>query len=384
MPLVTTAKANSLNSNTPSHVISRQEVSIAKPTGSTARAEALKARLMGSTSTQPIAPRPAGSSARQEAFSKAQKFAVQPQQQPKVVNATPPRTPARAIPTDFSNMELPPSGLTPGSEASPQPANTTEAPKAAPEATSEPLSPQADALARREIQLRKAQQRLKAEQEAWKLEKDKYVPKERISSETLKVLAEANVTPDKLVELQINQASSQDPQQVLLNRISELETKLQGIVDPENGALAQRDKAAYTQVIKQIRSDAQLLVDSDPSYGLIKSEGQTEEVVKLIDSVFDSEGIVLDVEEAAQLVEEKLAERLARDYERLSKYDKIIAKYGKPAENPAEAVPAQQSQHKAPINSTTLTNAGSATAPMSSRDRAVLKVQAALNAAKGR
>lgn len=379
MPLVTTPRAGSANSNTPSKVITRQEVSVARPTVSSARAEALKSRLTAPPPSQPVAPRPTRSSARAEEMSKLQKFNT-PIPQP--AKPLPARTPARVMPNNLDEIELPPSGLAPGQELV-QDTNSIETPEPIAEAISEPLSPQFVALARKERQLRKAQLELKASQDAWKQEQANYIPKQQLTSETLKVLAEAGITPDKLVELQINQAASQDPQQALLNRIAELESKLTGIIDPENGTLAQRDKEAYTAAVEQIRQDAKLVVESNPEFGLIHSEGQTEEVVKLITSVFDEEGVVLDVEEAARLVDKKLTERLSLQYERLNKYEKIKARIGKQAEL-AEANKAQLSQSSEQPRVNTLTNTGSVTRPLSARDRAVLRVQEALNAAATR
>lgn len=369
MALTTTPKAKSASSNTPSSTITRQEVSIARPTASTSRAEALKKRLSEKAPTQPVVPRPSGSTARREELAKLNKFT-----QAVTTPATQqPATSARVTGEDLSAIEPPPSGLAPG-----QVTTIAEAPKVTTEANSAPLSPEAASLARKEMQLRKAQREFKAAQDAWKQEQANYVPKERLTTETLKVLSEAGITPDKLVELQINQASAQDPQQILINRIADLENQLKGITDPENGILAQRDNSAHAQAVKQITSDATLLVNSNPKYETIKSEGQTEEVVKLILGVFDEEGEILDVEEAADLIEAKLSDNLLKQYERMSKYSKIKAKFGQASEVP-EANTVQQPQTPR-VN--TLTNAGASQRPLTPRERAILKVQANLEAAK--
>lgn len=370
MALITTPKAGSVNSNTKSAVVSRSEVSVARPTASHARAEALKAKLRGGPAptpkAQPVAPRPMGSTSRREEVAKLQKFnSPAPQTKPNP-------TQSRAVPENLESIAPPPSGLR-------QADSTIEAPAPAPEVTREPSNPQLDALARKERQVRKAQQELKAAQDSWKQDQAKYVPKERLTSETLKVLAEAGITPDKLVELQLNQAP-QDPNQALINRIAQLEDQLKGIVDPEKGVLAQRDERDYNSAVEVIRTDAKLLVDSNPDFGTIKSEGKSEEVVDLITKVFDAEGIILDVEEAATLVEDKLVQRLTSQYDRLSKIDKIKKRLGQATETSPEATPPQQSANKKTVN--TLTNAGAATHQLSPRDRAILRVQEAMEAAK--
>lgn len=375
MPLNVSLKPGSNTSSTPSVKISRSEVSFGAPKGSTARVEALKTRLNATPPSQPIAPRPAGSSARREEMAKLNKFTSSPQ------SPTPAVSNSRSIPNNLGEIAPPPSGLAPGSVES-APGKTVEAPQKTLEASNETLSPQLVALTRKEQQLRKAQKELKAAQDAWKQEQANYIPRSALTSDTLKVLSEAGITADKLVELQINQATPQDPNKALLDKISALEKQLQDVIDPENGTLAQRDKSAYTQAVSQIRDDAKLLVESNPAFETIKSENKTEDVVELITGVFDEEGIILDVEEAAQLVEDKLVEHLTRQFDRISKYQKIKAKTGQQAEL-AEATNAQLEQKDSPkIN--TLTNAGSSMRPLSARDRAVLKVQAAIEAAKGR
>lgn len=381
MPLNTSPKAASTASATPSRVISRPEVSMGRQTVSSARAEALKTRLTQAPPAQPMASRPVGSSARGEQLSKLTKYSTQ--SPPPQAKPLPARTPARVAPSNLEDIAPPPSGLAEG-ESHVQPATDIEAAPPAEATSGTELSPQFAVLARKEQQVRKAQQELKAAQDAWKQDQAKNISKDHLLADPLKVLAELGITADKLVELQINQAAPPDPQQVLLDKISQLEAKLNGIVDPENGELAKRDQQAYDQTVKQIEADAQLLVDSNPAYGTIKSEGKTKDVVELITSVFDEEGTVLDVEEACQLIEDKLTEKLLADYQRLSKIEKIQNRLRKPAENPEEATPpAQQHANQAP-KQTTLTNAGAATRQLSPRERAVLLVQERLNAAKGR
>jgi hypothetical protein len=383
MALVTTPKAGSANSNTPSKVIERQSVQVSKQTPSSARAEALKARIAGKVAApvaQPVAPRPTGSSARREQVASLKQFKTPATAQTAPTPGLTPKTSARAAVEGLESIEPPPSGLAPGQEPVIQEPTDTETPAPAVEATNEQLSPQFVALARKERQLRKAQQELKAAQDAWKQDQGKYVSRDNLTSDTLKVLAEAGITPDKLVELQLNQATPPTPEQELKSEIAKLKAQLNELVDPENGTLAQRDKQAYEQAVSQIRSDAQLLVESNPAYETIRSEGQSEEVVKLITSVFDAEGVILDVEEAARLVEDKLVERISKQYERITRLTKFKAKFGQSAE-PAEVTPAQQtpSQPKP-----TLTNAGTSTRPLSARDKAILRVQEALDRKKGR
>lgn len=374
MALNVISKPQSSTSSTPSRVISRPEIPLGRKTASSARAEALKARLKAPTS-QPVAPRPAGSTARAEGIASQKRFAAEAAPQaPKISD--------RSGGVNLSEIKPPPSGATS------TPRQNVEAPKpSSTEATGQQVDPQSAALIRREQQVRKAQKDLQAAKDAWKQEQANYIPKSQLTSETLRTLSEAGITADRLVELQINQAGTadntpKDPQQVLLDEISALKKQVSDLIDPENGTLAKRDKAEYDQAVQQIRQDATLVVESNPKFGTIKSEGTTEDVVELVTKVFDEEGIILDVEEAASLVEAKLVDRLTKQLDRVKKLDKFKSQFGTVPEVP-EATPAQQSP-ATPHQATTLTNAGASQRPLSARDRAVLKVQAALERAKGR
>lgn len=379
MPLVTAPKEASASAPSSSPVqvrstVPRPQVSLRIPQASTARAEALKSRL--SAPPAPVAaPRPAGSSARARETNPYQKFNTTPQ------------TPAQAKPQsrlsaqDLGSIEPPPSGAVDSTHLD----SSTESVDAAPEATSEALSPQFVALARKEKQLRKAQQELKVAQDAWKQDQGKQITRESLLADPLKVLAEAGITAEKLVELQINQSVPKDPLQQALDKIQQLEDRLNGVTDPENGELAKRDKQAYEDTVQQIESDAQLLVDSNPAYETIKSEGKTSEVKDLILAVFEQEGTLLDVEEACKLVEEKLVQNMLTQYERMDKMAKLKARLRKSTENSTEAmddqvISAQQSHSRPQL--TTLTNSGASTRPLTARDRAIIKAQAAIDAAK--
>src|SRR5271165_3159867 len=137
MPLNVSPKAGSVNSNTPSATITRQSVSLRPPPVSTARAEALKARLRA-PAAPPVAPRPPGkTSARSQAEMAKLQNIPQPTQPPRLTT-----------PKDLSSIEPPPSGLVSPPSGQVPLSETAESPAAG--ATSAPLSPQFVALAREE------------------------------------------------------------------------------------------------------------------------------------------------------------------------------------------------------------------------------------------
>lgn len=266
-----------------------------------------------------------------------------------------------------NRVETPPSPLK--SENQPNSTGSVEAPVAS-EAKKEQLNPQLAALARRERANREAQRKLQEERAAWEAEKAKFVPKERLSSDTLRTLAEAGISYDKLVELQLAQAP-QDPQQQLLDKIAALEQRLASTTEQVENTLKTRDQQSYDQAKKQIQADVDLLVSSDPAYETLKATGQTKEVVALIEKVFNEEGIILDVEDAARAIEDVAFEQESKRLERLQQLSKFKAKLA-PKE---EATPAQPGA--AQRGSTTITNNMGSTRPLSPRERAILAFEQA-------
>lgn len=340
--------------NTPT-AQTRTQITYGQPAASTARIDALKSKLTGKPIPNPVARRPAGSSARAEEFSKLQKFE----------SATPPPTKpigqssARMEDVDLSNIAPPPSGLAPGAQLA-QTDTSIEVPKAT-EATSEPVSPQFVALAKQERAIRKARIELEAQQAAWKREREGFVSKEQLKADALKTLSEVGISYDQLVESQLNQTPP-DPNQPLLDKIAELEKKLAGVDE----RFESQTKSSYDAAVNQIRKDATLLVDSDAAFETIKATGQTEQIVDLIKKVFDAEGEVLPVEEAAKLIEEKLVEAEYKRFETLSKLSKIKARMQPPTES--DEATSLQSQP----TTTTLSNKGASQRPLTARDRAIL------------
>lgn len=347
MPLIVEPKGSSTPVQpTPT----RPEVKFGTPTTTTARVDALKQRLT-TPQNNPVAPRPAGSTARAEQYAKLQS------------HVTAPVTPQHTQP--LQDIEPPPSGMAPTESieaATPQVDNSVGTTDAGIEATKEPLSPQFVALAKQERQLRKARQELKAQQDAWKAQQASAVSIDDLKSDPLGTLSKIGLTYDQLTELQLSQINP-DPNQHLLKKIEDLEARLASVDEQ----FTKRDSAAYDAAVNQIRNDVKLLVDSDPTFETIKATGESEAVVELIRKVFDAEGTILAVEEAAQLVEDKLVERETERLKQLQKLSKIKSRLGKPAENLEEASDLQQQ----PVQ-TTLSNSGTVSRPLTARERAIM------------
>lgn len=363
MPLVIEPKARA---GQPINQPAKPEVSVGRQSPTTARAEALKARLMGTPNNNPAPPRIATTSARQEQYKGLQSYAPPPTQASQN-NAQP-----------MGDVAPPPSGLSPDAvqqTESLSQVDTSVGVKEEPTAaTSQPLSPQFVALAKKEQAIRKARQELKSQQEAWERERANYVAKESLKTDPITALNELGLTYDKLTELQLSQQNP-DPNQQTLEQLEKLKAQIEERLSSVDKRFEERDKQAYDAAVNQIRKDVELLVNSDPAFETIKASGETGSVVELIEKVFYKEGTILSVEEAAQLVEDALVEKETNRLEQLLKVSKIKSRMDQLGKTQAEQTEAPHTPQP------TLSNTQSVNRPLSARERAIMRVNE-INAAK--
>lgn len=257
---------------------------------------------------------------------------------------------------------------------------STEAPKAETKAAEDPLSTQYANLARKEKALRakalQQEQSLKAKEAAIAAKEaelrakeqeyqSKYIPKDKLTNDTLNALAEAGLTYDQITELMLNQQNPQKMQEIQLNK--KLEAKIQELEDKiskTQKSAEEQQTQAYKQAVNQIRNETKSLVEADPTFETIKATGSIDDVVQLIEETFKQEGVLLSVEDAAREVEEYLVEE-AMKIAKLNKIQQRLAPAPKPAE-PKQEPPKQQQTLK------TLTNSISSPEKLSARDRAIL------------
>lgn len=247
------------------------------------------------------------------------------------------------------------------------------------EAKTGALNPQLAALARHQRQLRKAQIELQAQKDAFQQERRNYVSKDELRTNTLKALTDAGLTYDQLVEQQLTQTPA-DPVAQLNAKIKELEEKLNGTSKSWEESQSQRDLDARKQAVQQIDKDAELLVNSDPAFETTKTTKQHHEVTKLIEKIFDEEGVIISVEDAARQVEEHLVETRVQEIQQLSQLAKIKAKLAPlepAAANSGESVPSQKQVPRQPPQVKTLTNSHGVQRPLSARERGILAFQRA-------
>lgn len=272
---------------------------------------------------------------------------------------------------------------------------TQPAPKAAepsaPKTDEAPISSQYAILARKEKAYRakvqaqeaafKAKEQAIAAREAELKAKDtdyqtNYVPKQKLTEDTISTLLEAGITYDKITEMMLQQPQNQDP--VLKAEISALKAQiaaLRGETEETKKSFAKGQEDAYKQAVNQIRLDVKSMVTVDPEFEAIKATNSVDDVVELIEKTYAEEGILLSNEDAAKQVEEELVKRISK-YAQLSKLQKK-----NPTQN-TKASPQQpvqpETQAKQPQPAKTLTNNLGGARQLSVRERAILAFQGKL------
>lgn len=247
------------------------------------------------------------------------------------------------------------------------------------------LSKQYALLAKKEkalrLQAQQEKQALKAERDAIEAEKaairakeqeyqTNYISKSKLSEDTMTALLEAGITYEQITQMALNQAQAPTDPHVKL-AIQKLETQVKAQAEAQEKAqkLYQEEQSRqYQQALRQIHSEAQTLVNSDPdTYEAIHKSGSVKEVANLIEKTFEQDGIILSVEEAAQLVEDHLVEKYAKVAEM-----KKIQNRLKPKAEPSKQDNQKSSDNNQQPQIKTLTNNVGVSKPLGARERAIL------------
>jgi hypothetical protein len=225
--------------------------------------------------------------------------------------------------------------------------------ESAPEAT-KPISPQFAALAkqRRALQLkeRELQEREKALGQKPATQADT-IDIERLRSEPMRVLLESGVTYDQLTKAVLEQQGTFNPE------IHELKQKLAALESGVEEKLQAREQQQYDQAVSEMRREASQLAAEGDRFEMIRTEGRVSDVVKLIEKVYETQGELLSVESAMEMVENQLMEDAIER-----------AKVGKVWNKLSPEVPSYMQQKS---GMRTLTNRDTAQAPLSAKQRAI-------------
>ncbi len=209
-----------------------------------------------------------------------------------------------------------------------------------------------------------------AELSSKQIDPSKYIDRERLKSDPLSVLAEAEVSYDDLTQRIINRQPVDPQLQVTINELRNEIKALRASDEQRTKMQSETQQAQYDAAVKQIKLDARHLVNMDPAFETIKATNSVSDVVELITQTYEKDGILLTVEEAAQQVEDYLVEEAMK----VTKIGKIQQRLAATSTS-KPTIQAQKTQHAQPVQSQTpmktLTNAQSSSRQMSSRERAI-------------
>lgn len=169
-----------------------------------------------------------------------------------------------------------------------------------------PLSPQFAALAKakralqvKERELVEREKALQGQSSDFKAED--YISKADLAANPLKVF-EAGISYDQLTEaILANQAGA-------MPEIQALKAEIKALKDDMTGQLTERDKLSEQQVLGQMRRDVDALTQSGEQFEAIRLAKAQQDVVDLIHRAWKETGDIMDMNEAAQLVEDQLIE----------------------------------------------------------------------------
>jgi Skp family chaperone for outer membrane proteins len=228
----------------------------------------------------------------------------------------------------------------------------------------QPISPQFAALARQKRALQVKESEIAAREKALA---DGAGPSgtdlvAKLKADPLSVLQEAGVTYEQLTEAILNNQNGINPEMVALK------AKIDALEKGFETKLTERDQQAKQQVLSEMQTQVNQLVGQGDDYQMIKAMGKQKDVVGLIERTWEKgwpekglpAGYVLDIEEAAKIVEDFYVE----DILPIARLGKVQSKLT-PAQEIAQTQGPQRQQMR------TLTNRDTARPVLDRRARAV-------------
>lgn len=268
-------------------------------------------------------------------------------------------------------------GQNPHSEESVQSPAPKEATQPAKDETT--LSAQYAQLARKEKQMQAKARELKALEMSLRAQSDAaqapkaqqpsgdYISKADLARDPWSVLSQNGISYEQLTQQALNAPSPEALEQRQV--VSELRAELKSLRDAQENtqkSIQESQTQYYQNAIKQLRMEANQLVQNDAAYEASKVYGKqaVDTIVKVIEDTYHDEDYIMSVEDAAKEVEDYFAEEAYK----LARLNKIQARFkAQTAPTTQQTEPQkQQSQMK------TLTNAHGSSRPLSAKERAVL------------
>lgn len=222
---------------------------------------------------------------------------------------------------------------------------------------------QDQAVRAREAELKAREDALNAKDQQYK---SGYISKDTLKKNPLLALQEAGISYDDVTNQILNQGTTDPRVEATINQLMAKIESLENANKSRDQWQQDEQKNQYETAKKQLLVDTRSLVQNDPDFETIKATGSYNDVVDLIEQVYKKDGILLTVEEAAKEVEDYLVDEAIK-ITNINKIKSRLASAQAPKTQSTEQKPqpVQQTQMK------TLTNASSASRPLTARERAL-------------
>lgn len=189
----------------------------------------------------------------------------------------------------------------------------------------------------------------------------------RLKKDPLTTLKEMGLGYDKLTELALNEGKLTTDMQMQLMR-EELEGKFGSELQSLKKELEEREKREeekkYEQTVQSFVEEITNYVNNEDKYEMIRANDSVDLVYSMIEDYYNETGRILDIQEAADQVEDYLVEEFERIY---SKTQKIKDKLGV-SQKEAERI-VESEEQKSIQQSPTLSNTQSAVVSKQSRPK---------------
>lgn len=218
----------------------------------------------------------------------------------------------------------------------------------------QPISPQFAALARQRRALQVKESEIAARERALADSQPQTDLVAKLKADPLSVLQEAGVSYDDLTQAILNNQSGINPE------VQALKAKIDALEKGLDTKLSERDQQAEQQVLGEMRKQINQMTAQGDEYEMIRATKSQPDVVKLIHEVWKKSGEVLDVDEAAKLVEDDLLEQVLS----VAKVGKVQSKLTPLQQAVVQAQPQRQQMR-------TITNRDAARPVLDRRARAI-------------
>lgn len=296
--------------------------------------------------------------------------------EPGAVLTPPPVTERPNPPTIEASSDLPDEGPKPDTPPPP-----SSSPASDPDETKKIAAHYAN-LARREKLLRQREQALRTRERPPSshpaaanppsFDASNFVNKQDLVKDPFGVLSTLGLTYEQLTQKALDAPSHEELQR--RNEVEGLKSELKSLRDTQEqvkNTFTESQAQARRQAEMQIRQDVSRLVQNDPLFEVTRANNASHEVARLITAVFDDgmgpeypPGTILNIEDAASMVEKELTERAVKTA-RLQKIQSQLK-----STSPAKKQENTQ-QHTNPGLRTLTNGIGTQTRKMTPRERAL-------------